>query len=162
MGYFLVRYTSRVVNYDRRGFIRLATCRWDRVTLHNELVCFNINSTPTLVPCLSFLDIMYSQILMSVHSNNWNNKILKAIISFRENVCFVSLFCIFVQAPRKTFFNFLILRKSSFLKKSFLIFTDDAMVERLYDGNWHVAFGSPVWLVFNNLRPMMRKTLVRS
>ena len=26
MGYFQVRYDSRVVNYDRRGFIRLATC----------------------------------------------------------------------------------------------------------------------------------------
>ena len=25
MGYFPVRYDSRVVNYDRRGFIRLAT-----------------------------------------------------------------------------------------------------------------------------------------
>ena len=25
MGYFQVRYNSRVVNYDRRGFIRLAT-----------------------------------------------------------------------------------------------------------------------------------------
>ena len=25
MGYFQVRYDSRVVNYDRRGFIRLAT-----------------------------------------------------------------------------------------------------------------------------------------
>ena len=25
MEYFLVRYDSRVVNYDRRGFIRLAT-----------------------------------------------------------------------------------------------------------------------------------------
>ena len=25
MGYFKVRYNSRVVNYDRRGFIRLAT-----------------------------------------------------------------------------------------------------------------------------------------
>ena len=25
MGYFPVRYNSRVVNYDRRGFIRLAT-----------------------------------------------------------------------------------------------------------------------------------------
>ena len=25
MGYFKVRYDSRVVNYDRRGFIRLAT-----------------------------------------------------------------------------------------------------------------------------------------
>ena len=25
MGYFLVRYDSRVVNYDRRGFIRLTT-----------------------------------------------------------------------------------------------------------------------------------------
>ena len=27
MGYFQVRYVSRVVNYDRRGFIRLATGR---------------------------------------------------------------------------------------------------------------------------------------
>ena len=27
MGYFPVRYDSRVVNYDRRGFIRLATGR---------------------------------------------------------------------------------------------------------------------------------------
>ena len=119
MGYFLVRYTSRVVNYDRRGFIRLDTGRWDRVTLHNELVCFNVNSTPILVPCLSFLDIMYSQILMSVHSNIRNNKILKAIINFRVNVCFVSLFCIFVQASRKFFFNFLILRKSRFPQKKF-------------------------------------------
>ena len=25
MGYFQVRYDSRVINYDRRGFIRLAT-----------------------------------------------------------------------------------------------------------------------------------------
>ena len=25
MGYFQVRYNSRVVNYDRRGFIRFAT-----------------------------------------------------------------------------------------------------------------------------------------
>ena len=25
MGYFQVRYDSRVVNYDRRGFIRFAT-----------------------------------------------------------------------------------------------------------------------------------------
>ena len=25
MGYFQVRYNSRVVNYDRRGFIRLTT-----------------------------------------------------------------------------------------------------------------------------------------
>ena len=25
MGYFQVRYNSRVINYDRRGFIRLAT-----------------------------------------------------------------------------------------------------------------------------------------
>ena len=25
MGYFQVRYNSRVVNYNRRGFIRLAT-----------------------------------------------------------------------------------------------------------------------------------------
>ena len=25
MGYFQVRYDSRVVNYERRGFIRLAT-----------------------------------------------------------------------------------------------------------------------------------------
>ena len=25
MGYFQVRYDSKVVNYDRRGFIRLAT-----------------------------------------------------------------------------------------------------------------------------------------
>ena len=25
MGYFQVRYDSRVVNYDRRGFIRLTT-----------------------------------------------------------------------------------------------------------------------------------------
>ena len=25
MGYFKVRYDSRVVNYDRRGFVRLAT-----------------------------------------------------------------------------------------------------------------------------------------
>ena len=25
MGYFQVKYDSRVVNYDRRGFIRLAT-----------------------------------------------------------------------------------------------------------------------------------------
>ena len=27
MGYFPVRYDSRVINYDRRGFIRLATDR---------------------------------------------------------------------------------------------------------------------------------------
>ena len=27
MGYFQVRYDSRAVNYDRRGFIRLATGR---------------------------------------------------------------------------------------------------------------------------------------
>jgi len=33
MGYFPVRYDSRVVNYDRRGFIRLATeiCRLNPV-----------------------------------------------------------------------------------------------------------------------------------
>ena len=30
MGYFQVRYDSRVVNYDRRGFIRLATERLKR------------------------------------------------------------------------------------------------------------------------------------
>ena len=29
MGYFQVRYDSRVVHYDCRGFIRLATGRWD-------------------------------------------------------------------------------------------------------------------------------------
>ena len=28
MGYFPVRYDPRVVNYDCRGFIRLATGRW--------------------------------------------------------------------------------------------------------------------------------------
>ena len=28
MGYFPVRYDSRVVNYERRGFIRLATGRY--------------------------------------------------------------------------------------------------------------------------------------
>ena len=33
MGYFQVRYDSRVVNYDRRGFIRLATGRTAYVIL---------------------------------------------------------------------------------------------------------------------------------
>ena len=40
MGYFQVRYTPRVVVYDRRGFIRLATdpccCQWDVNCLRNE------------------------------------------------------------------------------------------------------------------------------
>ena len=36
MGYFPVRYNSRVVNYDRRGFIRLATGYNSRVVNYNR------------------------------------------------------------------------------------------------------------------------------
>ena len=41
MGYFQVRYDSRVVNYDHRGFIRLATGR-DAVEPSASLI-FNID-----------------------------------------------------------------------------------------------------------------------
>ena len=43
MGYFQVRYDSRVVNYDRRGFIRLAT-GVDQF-FHNCLKCANLLQT---------------------------------------------------------------------------------------------------------------------
>ena len=37
MGYFPVRYDSRVINYDRRGLIRLATGLLANVELHHEI-----------------------------------------------------------------------------------------------------------------------------
>ena len=37
MGYFQVRYDSRSVNYDRRGFIRLATG-----SIHSDRKCFPV------------------------------------------------------------------------------------------------------------------------
>ena len=37
MGYFQVRYDSRVVNYDRRGFIRLAT--GSKNSIRNDFLC---------------------------------------------------------------------------------------------------------------------------
>ena len=47
MGYFQVRYDSRVVNYDRRGFIRLATglTSSDSVLRRNNIIlsCSGIN-----------------------------------------------------------------------------------------------------------------------
>ena len=36
MGYFQVRYDSRVVIYDRRGFIRLATGLFSFFSQHND------------------------------------------------------------------------------------------------------------------------------
>ena len=46
MGYFPVRYDSRVVNYDRRGFIRLAT---GLVVLGETLVLMVVDSNPNTV-----------------------------------------------------------------------------------------------------------------
>ena len=40
MGYFQVRYDSRVVNYDRRGFLRLAT----EVDLPEACIVLNLHS----------------------------------------------------------------------------------------------------------------------
>ena len=37
MGYIQVRYDSRVVNYDRRGFIRLATSKSTLELIHTHL-----------------------------------------------------------------------------------------------------------------------------
>ena len=43
MGYFQVRYDSRVVNYDRRGFIRLATGTKNKKCIYTILgVSFDI------------------------------------------------------------------------------------------------------------------------
>ena len=42
MGYFPVRYDSRVVNYDRRGFIRLATDWAIFKDFGNKFSCKNI------------------------------------------------------------------------------------------------------------------------
>ena len=39
MGYFQVRYDSRVVNYDRRGFIRLATVGTSICTMYTSCTC---------------------------------------------------------------------------------------------------------------------------
>ena len=46
MGYFQVRYDSSVVNYDRRGFIRLATAVW---LLHCLLHLYFAVFSPTLI-----------------------------------------------------------------------------------------------------------------
>ena len=48
MGYFQVRYDSRIVNYDRRGFIRLAT---------------GLNRCPALGPVLALLVREIGQLL---------------------------------------------------------------------------------------------------
>ena len=46
MGYFPVRYDSRVVNYERRGFIRLDTGR--KHSIEGEITCplLNFASSP--------------------------------------------------------------------------------------------------------------------
>ena len=44
MGYFQVRYDSRVVNYDRRGFIRLATGFVIHICSYYTSVVFVINT----------------------------------------------------------------------------------------------------------------------
>ena len=48
MGYFQVRYDSRVMNYDRRGFIILATAEVGQVKTYLE------KTTMSSVPCFCF------------------------------------------------------------------------------------------------------------
>ena len=58
MGYFQVRYNSRVVNYDHRGFIILATnlthIEKELLGLPNRQLEFKIDISPTEITC--FLD----------------------------------------------------------------------------------------------------------
>ena len=52
MGYFQVRYNSRIVNYDRRGFIRLATDWAIYCTLGNfskPVATINLPKSPTFL-----------------------------------------------------------------------------------------------------------------
>ena len=46
MGYFQVRYNSRVVNYDHRGFIRLATDDSLKIENDRKLIQKNLQNAP--------------------------------------------------------------------------------------------------------------------
>ena len=61
MGYFQVRYDSRVVNYDRRGFIRLVTVLPIQQLAVNK--CFAAGDEQPYQPCgISSSEIMFLQL----------------------------------------------------------------------------------------------------
>ena len=76
MGYFPVRYDSRVVIYDRRGFIRLATGRYLNVIV-KQIFNLRFRQTPFSSP-KPFL-LLYPWVCL-----DWVNFIKKA--SSKENV----------------------------------------------------------------------------
>ena len=66
MGYFPVRYDSRVINYDRRGFIRLATVQTGRNLLEIgtqwAVLCKQKEKIPIICNTQSSVAVFYERV----------------------------------------------------------------------------------------------------
>ena len=83
MGYFQVRYDSRVINYDRRGFIRLSTGLESHISgdwKQMHLVVLFLTKDQQFLPCSSsFLFIKYR--VDRVNDSSWSSLVE------RDEVC---------------------------------------------------------------------------
>ena len=67
MGYFPVRYDSRVVNYDPRSFVRLATEVFDN---DDDMCTYSLDPSNLLPPLLPILSWAIDQCVINKPTSN--------------------------------------------------------------------------------------------